>query len=230
MKRFPATALLSIALVLATVSASLAAPVLETAMPDFNFGQISQGEKVKHTFLFSNSGDETLVVDRVKSSCGCTAALLSAKEIAPGEEGEISTTFDSSRFRGNIRKTVTLYTNAPQQQTARFTLSGQVEPELAAEPAKVALTALPPGETTATEVTLSNRGTRTLNLKVARVTAQGVEATFPESALPPGESTTLEVKIKPPEKLPRINGWIIVSTDSPYSRELRLPVHLSVGP
>ena len=52
-----------------------------------------------------------LKVDRVRSSCGCTAALSSAQSLNPGETGEIQATFDSTRFRGQIEKTLYLYTN-----------------------------------------------------------------------------------------------------------------------
>jgi len=70
-------------------SNALAAPNLVVEQPVFDFGEVAQGDKVPHTFKFRNDGDKPLYIDRVKSSCGCTAALLSAKTLAPGESGEI---------------------------------------------------------------------------------------------------------------------------------------------
>ncbi len=92
---------------------SFAAPDLQVATPTFDFGEIYQGEKVPHVFEFSNQGDEPLLIDRVRSSCGCTAVLVSQKNIPPGGKGELKATFDSSRFRGAISKTIYLYSNDP---------------------------------------------------------------------------------------------------------------------
>ncbi len=44
-----------------------------------NFGIITKGEVVKHTFQLKNISKQTLNLDRVESSCGCTATLLSKK-------------------------------------------------------------------------------------------------------------------------------------------------------
>ncbi|HDZ26388.1 MAG TPA: DUF1573 domain-containing protein, partial [Candidatus Aminicenantes bacterium] len=64
-------------------------PKLKFREESKDFGKVKQGEVLTHVFVFKNEGDETLVIKRVKTSCGCTAALLSKKEIAPGAEGEI---------------------------------------------------------------------------------------------------------------------------------------------
>ena len=38
---------------------------------NFDFGEIFEGQKVEHIFRFQNAGDEPLIIDRVRSSCGC---------------------------------------------------------------------------------------------------------------------------------------------------------------
>ena len=84
-------------------------PKLVVEDADYSFGQTFQGTKVEHTFSFRNTGDAPLTVEKVRSSCGCTAALVSATLIPPGGKGEIRTTFDSGRFRGPVVKTIYLY-------------------------------------------------------------------------------------------------------------------------
>ena len=39
---------------------------------NFDFGSVDIGEKVSHNFVFTNTGDENLVINEVKASCGCT--------------------------------------------------------------------------------------------------------------------------------------------------------------
>ena len=85
-------------------SFAFAAPDLQVETPTFNFGEIYQGDKVPHVFEFTNQGEDPLIIDRVRSSCGCTAVLVSEKNIPPGGKGELKANFDSARFRGAISK------------------------------------------------------------------------------------------------------------------------------
>ena len=78
----------------------------------YDFGKIVQGTVVEHVFKFTNAGDDTLVIDRVESTCGCTAAILSSSRIAPGESGEVKVTFDSHGKMGSISKPVLIHSNS----------------------------------------------------------------------------------------------------------------------
>lgn len=77
----------------------------------FEFGEISQGEKVKHIFRFINSGKSDLIISNATGSCGCTVPTWPRNPIAPGEEGEIEVVFDSNGKQGRQHKTVTLVAN-----------------------------------------------------------------------------------------------------------------------
>src|SRR4030066_1175425 len=61
----------------------------------WDFGKVKQGEGLSHEFVFANEGDATLVIQKVSTSCGCTAALVSAEKIQPGKEGRIEIKFDT---------------------------------------------------------------------------------------------------------------------------------------
>jgi len=49
--------------------------------PVFDFGTVDRGARVDHTFRVPNRGGATLRIDHVKSSCGCTVAVLSEREV-----------------------------------------------------------------------------------------------------------------------------------------------------
>jgi len=38
----------------------------------FDFGTVTEGEIVSHTFSFTNTGSEPLIISDAKGSCGCT--------------------------------------------------------------------------------------------------------------------------------------------------------------
>ena len=52
-----------------------------------------------------------LVISKVRSSCGCTAALLSEKAIAPGEQGNIKVSLNTRGKRGKVRQSVDIFSN-----------------------------------------------------------------------------------------------------------------------
>ena len=102
------------------------APVLSVDDPEFKFGKISQGDKVEHTYVLSNSGKTDLHIRKVKASCGCTAVQPEKNVIAPGESVKIKTVFNSAGKVGNQNKTVTIITNDPKKSKMILWVKGEV--------------------------------------------------------------------------------------------------------
>jgi hypothetical protein len=116
-----------------------AAPKLEAVEKIHDFGNATEGDRLTHVFVVKNTGSGTLIIDRVTTSCGCTAAVLKKKEIPPGSQGEIEVTFDTSRRGGDNRKTITIQSNDPANPRSELEIRAKVETLLAFEPAFVRL-------------------------------------------------------------------------------------------
>ncbi len=58
-----------------------------------DFGVISEVQPVTAIFNFTNTGGQTLVIEKVKTSCTCTTAGLTKTKYQPGESGKIEVTF-----------------------------------------------------------------------------------------------------------------------------------------
>lgn len=124
-----------------TVACALAMPVLAVAQaklaiqgPVWDFGEVEQGVSVDHTFHLMNQGSEPLLVDQVKTTCGCTAAVTSATEIPPGQAATVAVTLDTTKLAGRTTKTLTVYTNDPNVPAAGLTLTGSVLTDVVATP------------------------------------------------------------------------------------------------
>ena len=78
-----------------------------------------------------------MVIENVRTSCGCTAALVSAKRVAPEEEGEIRVTFDSTGRLGKSHKKVTVWSNDPDAPKVTLTMSGTVWSEVEVTPPRI---------------------------------------------------------------------------------------------
>ena len=101
-------------------------PVIYFPETQHDFGKVSEGEKVNYTFRFVNKGESELVIKDVKSSCGCTAALLSTSNIKPGQEGTLKVEFDTKNRSGKNSKTVTVQSNDPKDPTKVLTIYADV--------------------------------------------------------------------------------------------------------
>lgn len=92
----------------------------------FDFGKIMEGDVVTHTYKFTNTGKEKLVLSNVKASCGCTTPSWTRDPINPGETGTIEARFDSKNKGGvggkKTTKTITVTANTvPATTTLRVT-------------------------------------------------------------------------------------------------------------
>lgn len=93
----------------------------------YDFGQITEGEKVSYDFAFTNSGKEPLIITGATATCGCTVPEFPNEPVAPGESGTISVTFDSSGKGGMQNKVITVTANTVPAVT-ELHMIGDVKP------------------------------------------------------------------------------------------------------
>lgn len=94
---------------------------------EFNFGEVKEGEIVKHTYKFTNNGKVPLVISDARSTCGCTVPLWSKEPVEPGKTGEISVEFNTKNKHRDQRKPITITANTYPAQTVVY-LDGFVHP------------------------------------------------------------------------------------------------------
>jgi len=92
-----------------------------------DFGNIKEGDKVSHVFKFKNTGNEPLIINSAKGSCGCTVPEWPKEPIAPGGDGQIKVEFNSKGKKNKQTKTVTINANTDPNPT-RLTIKAEVEP------------------------------------------------------------------------------------------------------
>lgn len=112
----------------------------------FDFGSITQGEKVEHTFKFTNTGENDLVIVSAKGSCGCTIPKWPKEPIAPGASGDMHVIFNSDGKSGKQHKKVSVIANTEPATTVVALRGDVIVPEGASE-VKTTTPATATGET-----------------------------------------------------------------------------------
>ena len=102
------------------------APVIEFENITHNFGTIVQNSEAICVFKFTNEGKEPLVIENVRSSCGCTVPEWSKEPIKKKGSGEIVVQYNTNTPT-SFTKSITVYSNA-KNNPVRLTITGIVEP------------------------------------------------------------------------------------------------------
>ena len=100
-------------------------PEIEFEKLVHDYGDVPFNGNGECEFRFTNTGNEPLLIQKPKSSCGCTIPSWPNEPILPGESDVIKVTYRTNRA-GNINKTVTVTSNALKNSTVVLRIKGRV--------------------------------------------------------------------------------------------------------
>lgn len=92
----------------------------------YDFGKVTDGEKVVYNYRFRNTGDKPLVISSATASCGCTVPEKPEEPIKPGETGFLKVVFNSEGRVGPAHKEIYVVSNAVPS-FPKLVLTGIVE-------------------------------------------------------------------------------------------------------
>ena len=114
------------ALLNAATGQDAAKPVVSwTTETDHNFGVMRQGRPQVYVFQFKNIHSDSIVLQTVRTSCGCTAADWSEKPIPPGASGEVRIEYDAYQ-NGDFDKKIRVFFDR-QRKPEILRIRGKVE-------------------------------------------------------------------------------------------------------
>ena len=100
-------------------------PEIEFEKIVHDYGNVPYNGNGECEFRFTNTGDEPLLIQKPRSSCGCTIPTWPSEPILPGESEVIKVTYKTNRV-GVINKTVTVTSNAVKNSTVVLRIKGTV--------------------------------------------------------------------------------------------------------
>lgn len=85
----------------------------------YEYGDIPYGSDGQCSFTFRNTSEVPLIVNIVRTSCGCTSPEWPSEPVEPGSTGTISVKYNTS-IPGNFYKSITVYCNAENSPIKLF--------------------------------------------------------------------------------------------------------------
>ena len=75
---------------------------------EHDFGDMRQNAPQTYVFRFKNLGEVPILLETVRTSCGCTAARWTETAIAAGQTGEVSIEYDAYQT-GDFNKKIRVF-------------------------------------------------------------------------------------------------------------------------
>jgi len=118
-------------------------PLVYLDAAEYNAGIVTRDALLDHYFKVENRGNKPLILQDVKTSCGCAAAIIQKEEIKPDESGYVQISFRPSGSAGTKTATAVVTTNDPANNKIMLRMRCDFRPELYTVPEKLNLGRFP---------------------------------------------------------------------------------------
>jgi hypothetical protein len=193
--------LVTVALLVGNVSPAVAD--LDLSRVVWDFGSIEQGETKAQKIVMTNSGDQTLTIEKIELPEGFSIKpSLDNTEIQPKQDFEIELTVDSTAILGQIQQYAYIFsTSADRKQIVPLTIKGEVlekgQPRLRISPETWDFRTIKVGDTQTRVFTCENVGTADLKIETIQIydTRFRVERNITRSIIEPGGKSDFTVSV-----------------------------------
>jgi hypothetical protein len=196
----------------------------------WDFGYVPKTGKVIHIYKVRNIGEDTLVIAKVRTTCGCTTTPLSKERIAPNEATDMKVVFDPEKLMAGdqTKRKLQVISNDPMKPIAevQFTAKlGKTNSLVKVYPAGVNFDTVNQDSGAARTVTLENISGEKLLLRLVEGPGEYLEIELPGRSLDPGEKAQLTLRLK--EGAASGNLHTSVTIDFECSRVARISIPIA---
>ena len=196
-----------------------------------DFGKVKQGDVVSYEFVFKNAGNAPLVVEKVEVTCGCTAALVSEKTVAPGVEGKIKATFDTRGYSGRLARYLYLVSNDGENVRRELSLVAEIQVPPSAridiDRYNVDIGLVLEGESPSAKIVIKSAGERELKVELAHENVQffsGGKVLTSPFYMPVGESREVEMRFPAQSQTGLLRDYVLIKSNDPVRQTISIYV------
>jgi len=91
-----------------------------------DYGEIAEKSEGVWIFTYKNLGEEAIVINRVRSTCGCTVPKWTRAPVGPGNTGTVSVKYNTA-IKGTFLKSLYVYSSAANSPV-KLQIKGKVIP------------------------------------------------------------------------------------------------------
>lgn len=204
----------------------VAQPKINVEKNQLDLGTVYNGSTKIANVVIKNTGNESLKILGIRTSCGCTKAKEPKEFLKPGESDILQVGFDATGFRGPVVKYVNIDSNDPQNPSLSLSLTADVREELVPESqaSVMWLGNLPLGKQTQRSIVFRNISGRSITITSSSSNSKTISLQMDKKKIAPQDSIKVNVSIVP-EYEGYFSGEFILHTDSP--NQSRVPMRVT---
>lgn len=204
-------------------------PKMLLSEAEWDFGVVKPNEKPTHLFTIKNEGDEDLLIEKVRASCGCVKASISTKQIKSGKSAELKVTFDTTGYTGKVAKDIFITSNDFQEPEKRMHVSVEVEhqstPILNLSQTEWNLALISQGDKPSLSLMIENTGDKDLVIdKIEVFKHMSYNVTLPLTILPQGKQEIILTYDSTGHELGEVREAIRIFSNDPKKEALSLSI------
>jgi hypothetical protein len=187
-----------------------------------NTGNHIRNVEVKYEIKFNNSGDDTLKITYVSTTCGCSSALVSSNALLPGEEGSINFIFNGIGM-GMVTKSVVVSTNEAVGNSHQINMVMNMVDPVSLKPASI-ITEGKVGDEIKQTASMFNSLSKIISITEITSNSPVVKVSSDKTEIGIGETASFDISIKIYEDSP-VNAAVIIKTSE---GEFQIPILVDI--
>lgn len=196
-----------------------------------DFGSVSRNARTEHVFQFKNTFEEDIHIRSVRSSCGCTKALIAREWVRSGESGAIVAQFNTRSFIGKKNASITVVFDQPYYAEVQLMVSGDIMSDIVTNPGEVRFGDVDVGTKRALPIEISYAGRADWEIRDVRGKSEHLEVLLNRNERRgSGVGYILEVRLRDDAPVGALRDELIIVTNDPENSEFTIPVSASVNP
>ena len=214
--------------------------------PEFDFGEVIQGETRNHTFIIGNQGKESLGIRSVNPTCGCTVAQVKMPsgeiidprkrvpnqdlfQLQPNEKAEIVVEFNS---RGQPIRKITKYiqviSSDSREPALKLTMAMSVTAGIEVEPNPLQFGEIARGQKKTMRAYAKFKQVGELNV-ISTEPLEHFEATWEKANAPDGTAAlAFDITVLPTAPVGYLAPTLIAMTDNERLKQIQIQLYVNV--
>jgi hypothetical protein len=190
-----------------------------------DFGMVTQGTSLSHTFVLRNEGSSPVKIEGVDLQApGMKTSFKPV--IGTGESGRITLEWSTTSLEGPVEAKAVVRFADPERPRVELMLTATVKQSLDILPMPAVFFSVYKGDTATRSVTIVNRESRPLEITGIEPAGDHFEATI--TPLKPGESYRLDVTVPRTTAPGRFMEAVYLKTNHPTLSRLKIAVNVLV--
>jgi len=195
---------------------------------EWDFGAIPKDTKVVHNFRITNTGEDTLIIAKVRPTCGCTAAPLSSDKIPPKGEAFIYAGFNTKNINGRVTKWIYVNSTDPINPYLRISFSATINDPaqlITTTPFEVDFGQVIVGEVKSMKAILTNTDLSQMELVlIDEPSKPSITANISRSKIGPNDKSELTIILAPQNQLGEFSKSISLEAKNRPETRITIPI------